>query len=92
MKAAEFLPDAGAVAAVLASEAGILSHCNRDHSDALAAIAGEDGEWRMVTADVDGFDLAAGERVRRLAWSAPVADAAGVRKELVRMAGAARGG
>jgi putative heme iron utilization protein len=92
LKAGAFLPDPDAVAAVLASEAGILSHCNQDHADALAAIAGEVGDWRMATADVDGFDLGLGERVVRFAWSAPVANAGDIRKELVRMTKAARGG
>jgi putative heme iron utilization protein len=40
----------------------------------------------MVTADVDGFDLALGERVIRFAWSAPVKDSGDVRRELVRIA------
>ena len=44
----------------------------------------------MVTADVDGFDLALGERVVRFAWSGPVKDAGGVRAELVRMVAALR--
>ena len=88
--AADLAPDAEAVAAMLASEPGILEHCNRDHPDALAAIAGSPGEWRMVTADVDGFDLALDERVVRFAWSAPVKDAGDVRRELVRMTKAAR--
>jgi putative heme iron utilization protein len=91
LKAVDLEPDAPAVAALLASEAGILSHCNRDHPDALAAIAGSPGDWRMVTADVDGFDLALGERVVRIAWSAPVKDAGEVRRELVRMAKEGRG-
>ena len=39
----------------------------------------------MVGADVDGTDLADGERVIRVDWSAPVADAGGVRHELVRL-------
>ena len=90
LKAADLAPDPAAAAALLGSEAGILSHCNRDHPDALAAIAGEPGDWRMVTADVDGFDLATGERVVRFAWSAPVRDASDVRRELVRMAREAR--
>ena len=80
-----------AVAAILATEPGILAHCNQDHPDALAAIAGAAEDWRMVTADVDGFDLALGERVVRFAWSAPVQDAGDVRRELVRMAQEARG-
>ncbi len=44
----------------------------------------------MVTADVDGMDLAFDEQVRRVHWSAPVAGAGGVRAELVRMAKEAR--
>jgi putative heme iron utilization protein len=92
LKAADFVPDAAAMAALLAAEAGILTHCNRDHPDALAAIAGSEGDWRMVTADVDGFDLALGERVVRHAWSAPVKDAGDVRRALVRMAQAGRAG
>jgi hypothetical protein len=32
---------------------------------------------------MDGCDLALGETVKRLPWSAPVADAHGVRKELI---------
>jgi hypothetical protein len=91
LKATDLAPDAEAVEALLAAEPGILSHCNRDHPDALAAIAGEPGDWRMVTADVDGFDLALGERVVRFAWSAPVKDAPDLRRELVRMAKEERG-
>jgi putative heme iron utilization protein len=85
LKAADLAPDADAVAAVLAAEEGILSHCNRDHSDALAAIAGSEEGWRMVTADVDGFDLSLEEKVVRFAWSAPVSNALDVRRELGRM-------
>jgi hypothetical protein len=90
LKGTDLAPDAPAVAALLASEEGILTHCNRDHADALAAIAGSAGDWTMVTADVDGFDLAASERVIRFAWSEPVKDSGDVRRELVRMAKAAR--
>ena len=90
LKAAELAPDADAMTALLASEAGILSHCNRDHADALALIAGSPGDWRMVTADVDGFDLALEERVVRFAWSAPVKDSGDVRRELVAMVKAVR--
>ncbi|MFC7542764.1 DUF2470 domain-containing protein [Siccirubricoccus deserti] len=64
---AELLPDPAAVAAIAVAEAGILSHVNTDHLDALAAIAtgllgAAAGEWRMVAVDVDGADLAAGRR------------------------------
>jgi hypothetical protein len=90
LRATDLAPDADVVSALRAAEESILSHCNRDHADALAAIAGSTGDWRMVIADVDGFDLALGEKVVRFAWSAPVKDAGDVRRELVRMAQAAR--
>jgi putative heme iron utilization protein len=90
LRQAELAPDPAAVSAIAAAEAGIIGHCNNDHPDALAAIAREAGDWRMVVADVDGMDLALGERVRRVHWSAPVADAGAVRTELVRMAREAR--
>lgn len=86
LKAADLSPDPTAVAAVLAAEPGILAHCNQDHPDAMAAIAGEAGDWRIVTADVDGFDLAQGERVVRIAWPAPAKNPEDVQRELVRMA------
>ncbi|HEY0184879.1 MAG TPA: DUF2470 domain-containing protein [Rhodopila sp.] len=92
MKAEDLAPPADAVSTIAAAEAGILAHCNQDHQDALVAIAGEAGAWRMVTADVDGFDLALGERVVRFAWSAPAKDVGDVRRELVRMATAGRAG
>jgi heme oxygenase (biliverdin-IX-beta and delta-forming) len=100
LKGADLAPDPTALTAILGSEAGILTHCNRDHADALATIAGpagaasagagSTGAWQMVTADVDGFDLALGERVVRFAWSEPVNNAGDVRRELVRMAQEAR--
>jgi heme iron utilization protein len=86
LKAADLTPDATATAAILAAEPAILAHCNRDHPDALAAIAGGSGDWRIVTADVDGFDLAREETTVRFAWSEPVKGAGDVRRELVRMA------
>lgn len=90
LRTADLTPDPVAVAAIEASAAGIMTHCNRDHPDAMAALAGSDGAWRMVAVDVDGCDLALDERVVRVAWSAPVADAGGVRKELVQLTRQAR--
>ncbi|HYZ23366.1 MAG TPA: DUF2470 domain-containing protein [Rhodopila sp.] len=90
LKGRDLLPDAAAVAAIAAVEDRIISHCNQDHADALALIAGEPGAWQMVTADVDGFDLALGERVVRYAWSAPVSTPDDVRRELVQMTETAR--
>lgn len=91
LRVADLAPDPAAVAAIAAAEAGIIAHCNADHPDALAAIAGSAEEWRMVAVDADGCDLAAGERVIRVRWSAPVADAGEVRDELVRLVAASKG-
>ena len=91
LKAGDLTPDPTATAALLEAEEGILAHCNRDHPDALALIAGGAGDWRMVTADVDGFDLASADRVVRFAWSAPVTSGGDVRRELVRMVTERRG-
>lgn len=88
--AGDLLPDAAAVAAVAAAAAAIMAHCNADHADTLALLAGEAGDWAMVAVDVDGCDLASGEIVRRIDWPAPVADADGVRAALIRAARAAR--
>jgi putative heme iron utilization protein len=86
LKQDDLLPDPAAVAAIAGAEDNIISHCNNDHAEALAAIAGSADAWKMVAVDVDGFDLACGDVVRRIAWSEPVADSAGVRAELVRLA------
>ena len=91
LRAADLAPDPAAVAAIAAAEADIIAHCNADHPDAMAAIAQAPGGWRMVGVDVDGCDLACGELVVRVAWSAPVGDAGDVRRELIRLARAARG-
>jgi putative heme iron utilization protein len=88
LRGADLLPDPTAVAAIAAAEAGILSHCNRDHAEALAAIARRPGSWIMVGADTEGCDLAQDETVIRIPWSGPVADAAAIRTELVRLTNA----
>jgi hypothetical protein len=86
LRRADLTPDPAAVAAIAAAEADIIDHCNADHPDAMARIAGRTGAWRMVAVDVDGCDLAQGEQVVRVAWSAPVAEPGAVRTELVRLA------
>jgi len=85
LKASDLVADPAAVAAVAEAEPGILEHMNTDHADAIAHMAGGAG-WRMAALDVDGCDLVRQETVMRIPWSAPVADAGGVRAELVRLA------
>jgi hypothetical protein len=85
LRLADLVPDPTAVAAIAAAEADIIAHCNTDHPDAMARIAGRPGAWRMVAVDVDGCNLAQGEQGVRVSWSAPVADPGAVRTELVRL-------
>jgi len=86
--------DPAAVTALGAAEERIIAHCNDDHADAMDAIAvGQGGHgvgWRMVACDVDGCDLARDEAVVRVHWAAPMADAAAIRGELVRLTALAR--
>lgn len=87
LRQGDLAPDPAAVEALEAAAEEMIAHCNADHADAMAELAGAPGPWRMVAVDVDGCDLAlaGGDTpVRRFAWSAPVADAEGVRKELIR--------
>ncbi len=94
LRQADLAWDPSAVQAVREAEAEILSHCNDDHSDALNLIAAAQGKagtgWRMVACDVDGCDLACDEIVLRVPWPAPVANAGGIRAQLVRLTSAAR--
>ena len=90
LKSADLTPDAVAVEAVAAAEANIIAHCNQDHPTALAAIARQSGDWRMVAVDVDGCDLAQGERVVRIPWATPVTSPGDVRSALVSLAREAR--
>ncbi|MCX8135324.1 MAG: pyridoxamine 5'-phosphate oxidase family protein [Roseococcus sp.] len=88
LRQAELRPDPAHVAALAAAEADIIAHVNADHPDAVAAIArgllgGEEGPWRLVALDPEGCDLGLGERVLRLAFPAPAADAEAVRKALI---------
>jgi putative heme iron utilization protein len=97
LAAAALRPDAVAVAAIAAAEAGIITHVNDDHAEACDAIAtgllgGAGCGWRLTAVDVDGCDLTRGEEVLRLAFEMPVADADGVRRALILAARAARGG
>ncbi|WP_207538016.1 HugZ family pyridoxamine 5'-phosphate oxidase [Sabulicella rubraurantiaca] len=93
LSAAELAPPAAE--SLLAAESDILGHVNADHVDAVMAIAaalgGGAGEWRLVTVDADGCDLACEEKpALRLAFRAPVTTPSAVRDELVWAAREAR--
>lgn len=76
-------------------EDGIVAHMNDDHAEAVGLYAtvlakAEPGHWRIVSIDPHGLDLAAGERIIRLNFAAPLTSAAEIRPVLVQMAKDAR--
>lgn len=93
---ADLLVEGPAVAAVAAAERGAVSHMNEDHADALRRYARhfagvpDDIDWTMTGVDVDGFDLASGDRVLRIFFATPLADAQDMHRTLVSMAVEAR--
>jgi putative heme iron utilization protein len=77
-------------------EAGILSHMNEDHADAVELYAtkllGLSGEgWTMTGIDREGLDLRRGGDAVRLALEPPLAGAGEARKALVTLVKRARG-
>jgi len=94
LEAAELLP-VPTPEGLAESEAGIVSHMNDDHADALQLYAEKllglaGGDWRMTGIDAEGIDLRRGGQVARLPFDAPLAAAAEARKVLVSLVGRAR--
>jgi putative heme iron utilization protein len=85
-------PGLGALAVV---EDDIVRHMNDDHADAVALYAnrllGRPGEgWTLTGIDAEGVDLRRGGAIARLAFAAPVGDAAAARAALIGLANEAR--
>ena len=78
-----------------AAEQGIIAHCNDDHAGAietLALRAGLHGSGcKMLTCDIDGFDVGHAEASKRIHWSTIVRSANDVRAALMDMLRDARG-
>jgi putative heme iron utilization protein len=77
------------------SEPDIVAHMNQDHADALQLYAsrllGLPGtDWRMTGIDAEGIDLRRKGEVARLAFDAPLSDAAEARRVLVGLVAKAR--
>ena len=82
-------------AALAESEPAIVEHMNADHADAVQLYAGKllglpDGGWKMTGIDAEGLDLRQAGRVARLAFEAPIGDAAEARKALIALVAKAR--
>ncbi|CAN5919638.1 HugZ family protein [soil metagenome] len=83
------------VAGLAEGEAGIISHMNQDHADAIQLYAGRllglDGtNWRMTGIDAEGIDLRQGGELGRLSFDAPLASAGEAREALVALVAKAR--
>ncbi len=78
-----------------AGEAGIVSHMNEDHADALELYAtalkgAAPGPWRMCGIDAEGFDIAEGSRRERLIFDTLVGSSGEARSALVDLVKQAR--
>lgn len=95
LDASDILLADGSGDALAAAEAGIVTHMNDDHSDAIGLYAnillGLPGVgWRITGVDPDGCDLACDGRIARLDFDTPVSDAQTARRELVLLVKKAR--
>jgi putative heme iron utilization protein len=91
----ELLVDTEGAGELLAAEPGIIEHMNADHREAIRLYAtrlagGTEGVWRMSGIDPEGCDLISEGDARRVLFGAAIKTAAEARKELVRLADAAR--
>jgi putative heme iron utilization protein len=73
------------------SEQSAISHMNEDHTDAVERYAlnlahAEKGRWMMTGLDPEGFDIACGDKVRRIFFPRPVQDMREMRTMLVKLA------
>ena len=83
------------LAALAAYERTAVEHMNDDHADAVALYATRlcragQGDWRIVSVDPYGIDMMSGDRIERLEFDTPLAEAGQLRKVLVDLAARAR--
>lgn len=93
---ADVILDVADAAALAEAEAGIVSHMNDDHAEAIGRYATRllgqpEATWRMTGIDPEGCDLRAENRTARLAFERRIADAGEARAALVALAKKARG-
>lgn len=86
-----------ALAGLAAMEEGAVAHMNEDHADAIGLYADRlagagAGSWVLTSLDPEGLDFAEGDRIARLGFTPPLADAGELRPRLVDLARLARQG
>ncbi|WP_202801811.1 HugZ family pyridoxamine 5'-phosphate oxidase [Rhodovulum sp. PH10] len=97
LEAKDVLTRLEGAAELVAAEEDAVAHMNEDHAEAVGLYAekllGEaEGDWRVTGVDPEGLDLAAGDRVARLAFPHRVTAAAQLRTVLKEFADQARAG
>jgi heme iron utilization protein len=85
----------GSAQALIEAEPDIIQHMNADHADAVelyatALAGGKTGPWRMTGIDSEGCDIVLDGEARRIVFGSAVKTPGEARKELVRLANAAR--
>ena len=91
----DLLLDADLCSEFAEREAGVISHMNTDHADAVAlyaevlAKAGH-GNWKLVSVDPEGIDLRLGDVIERIWFEQALTLPDQLRKTLVELAHAAR--
>ena len=95
LKPADVLTDLAGADALVAAEAEIVAHINRDHADtcrlyATKLLAAPDGAWRCVGCDPEGLDLQCGRAGLRLSFPQRVSQPGVLRAVLKQMAEQAR--
>jgi putative heme iron utilization protein len=95
LAAGDILTRTDDAAGIVESEQSAVAHMNADHADAVRLYAtrllGEtDGAWAVTGIDPDGIDLALGDRIARLPFTARVTNGHALRDMLAGLAAAAR--
>lgn len=94
----ELLTNGNALTEIAAAEPGAVTHMNDDHRDAIANYAAyfakmtDKADWIMTGIDADGFNIADGTRMLRIAFIPSLREAHDMHKRLVAMAIEARKG
>ncbi len=92
---ADLLSEVADAQGLVDGETDILAHMNDDHAETVRLYATvlakrEDGPWRMVSLDPDGFDIANGTAMARIAFAQRLCTPDAVHADLVKLARQAR--
>lgn len=95
LPASDILIDLAGLDALLAAEAEVIAHMNRDHKDtarlyATKLLGAQDGDWRCAGCDPEGLELQDGRSALRLVFPRRVDEPGMLRQVLKQLADRAR--